>query len=69
MVIRTVIDFLFGYQTEIDTLARQVKSLAAERDRLAGENRVLRALVRALRDVNGALDQRNLDLEPQEGEL
>lgn len=67
-MIRAIIDFFTGYPTEIDTLARQVTNLTAERDRLAGENGVLRALVRALRDVNGTLDQRNLDLEPREGD-
>lgn len=64
-MIRRIIDFLTGYPTEIDSLIGRLRRCADERQRVARENESLRELVRALRDVNAALDQRNIDLEPR----
>lgn len=51
------------HDAEIERLHRSITNLLAERERMRSVYESARELVRALRDVNRDLDERNVDLE------
>jgi hypothetical protein len=55
---------IYGWHdAEIERLHRSITNLLAERERMRSVYESARELVRALRDVNRDLDERNVDLE------
>lgn len=51
------------HDAEIERLHQSITNLLAERERMRSVYESARELVRALRDVNRDLDERNVDLE------
>lgn len=55
---------IYGWHdAEIERLHQSITNLLAERERMRSVYESARELVRALRDVNRELDERNVDLE------
>lgn len=60
-MVRKFLARMLGADKEVEELRSQLQAAATDCLRLSSENRQLRSLVTALRDVNASLDRRLVD--------